>query len=111
MPCSASGESLEGLRAVAKTWWPARWKAMARAAPIPPGEQPVIRIVRLLGGGIALFEWEERWPFLIFGGCRRSIDSVGVSNRFDGIIGVGNVWTVSRKTNDWALYIDLCNLQ
>jgi hypothetical protein len=40
---------LAGFRAVAYTWWPALWKATARAEPIPPGEQPVIKIRSLFG--------------------------------------------------------------
>ena len=47
MPRDASCAILEGFRAVAYTCRPASWKAIARAAPRPPSEQPVIRTVRL----------------------------------------------------------------
>ena len=46
MPRDATCVILEGFRAVAKTCRPASWKAIARAAPRPPSEQPVIRTVR-----------------------------------------------------------------
>ena len=48
MPRDAICVILEGLRAVAYTCRPASWKAMARAAPRPPSEQPVMRTVRLV---------------------------------------------------------------
>ena len=35
------GEILEGVRAVAKTWYPFSWKAWASPSPMPPAEQPV----------------------------------------------------------------------
>ena len=45
MPDDWAWVSLDVLRAVAKTRQPALWKAMARAQPRPPSEQPVIRTV------------------------------------------------------------------
>lgn len=58
MPCEASGESLAGFRAVAYTRWPAAWKTSASAAPIPPGEHPVIKTVSFRGEAMA-DGWEE----------------------------------------------------
>ena len=53
MPKGARAVSLEGLRAEANTrQLPVLWKAMARAEPRPPSEQPVMRTVRL---GEAMF--------------------------------------------------------
>ena len=45
MPDDWAWVSLDVLRAVAKTRQPALWKAMARAQPRPPSEQPVMRTV------------------------------------------------------------------
>lgn len=45
---------LEGLRAVANTKCPRLARARARAEPMPPEEQPVMRIVL---GGILIFDF------------------------------------------------------
>jgi hypothetical protein len=44
--------ALLGFRTVAKTWKPRKWNSWQRAAPRPPGVQPVMRTV-LRGEGIA----------------------------------------------------------
>ncbi|SPQ26433.1 2577d48c-f79d-462c-bb09-39e862aa7450 [Thermothielavioides terrestris] len=59
--CANSGGILAGSRAVAKTWKPRFWKATARAAPMPPALQPVMRTV-FFGGmphGPAGFDPDE----------------------------------------------------
>ena len=50
MPWAAREVILAGSRAVAMTRSPRLWKAMARAAPRPPSEQPVIKTVRGIVG-------------------------------------------------------------
>lgn len=55
----------EILRAVAMTWSPDLWNSAARALPIPPLEQPVMRTVLLLGWDILLIDVDD------FGFCVR----------------------------------------
>lgn len=54
------GEIFDGVRAVAKTWYPFDWNSEARALPIPPSEQPVIRtVLRVRAIGNWTLEMEE----------------------------------------------------